>query len=407
MMRKASALLMALWIITVLSVMVLSFATEAHLQSGVNVFVRERNRVNRLVDAGQVLAEIVITGFSSVNDWTEDQDTQKLLEDDRWYLEKQDLKEGRPCVIGPILIDEDRPDSGTVKVEISLDRKINVNELYQGGDSNYRVRWEMILSGHGLPEDYEVETEDGRLKLADLLIASWNDWRDEDDNVTALDGKACGAESAWYEEEFTDKRIDEEYRRYPRNSSIPDVKELSYIRGFRDYPAILTGGVLNPQDDKDEQITVTGIADLFGTTGSAKVNVNDRDLTADQLLTIPGVFDEDDDEGQSAGREIAEAIIRCRSIKPERYEVDETRGWWPYKDWNDLSQRVSDEMSETIGNEAGQYFVYKPDDTTLFDIRITCEAMGMKRSVAAKAYVKDGEVRYVEWEEDPQESKED
>lgn len=405
-MRRASALLMALWIIAVLSVMVLSFATEAHLQSGVNVFVRERNRVNRLVDAGQVLAEIIITGFSSVNDWSEDQDVQKLLEEDRWYLEKQDLKSGRPCVVGPILIDAENPESGTVKVEISIDRKINVNELYSGGDSNYRVRWEMILTSHGIPEDYEVETDDGRRKLTDLLIACWNDWRDEDDNVTVIDGTECGAESAWYEDEFTDKKIDEEYRRYPRNSSIPDVRELSYIRGFRDYPAILTGGVLNPQDDKDEQITVTGIADLFGTTGSAKVNVNDRDLTADQLLTVPGVFDEDDDEGQSSGRAIAEAIIHCRTVMPEGYDVDETRGWWPYKDWNDLLKRVKDETDETVGNEAAQYFVFKPDDTTLFDIRITCESMGMSRSVVAKAYVKDSEVRYVEWEEDPKEGKE-
>ncbi len=405
-MRRASALLMALWIIAVLSVMVLSFATEAHLQSGVNVFVRERNRVNRLVDAGQVLAEIIITGFSSVNDWSEDQDVQKLLEEDRWYLEKQDLKSGRPCVVGPILIDAENPESGTVKVEISIDRKINVNELYSGGDSNYRVRWEMILTSHGIPEDYEVETDDGRRKLTDLLIACWNDWRDEDDNVTVIDGTECGAESAWYEDEFTDKKIDEEYRRYPRNSSIPDVRELSYIRGFRDYPAILTGGVLNPQDDKDEQITVTGIADLFGTTGSAKVNVNDRDLTADQLLTVPGVFDEDDDEGQSSGRAIAEAIIHCRTVMPEGYDVDETRGWWPYKDWSDLLKRVKDETDETVGNEAAQYFVFKPDDTTLFDIRITCESMGMSRSVVAKAYVKDSEVRYVEWEEDPKEGKE-
>lgn len=406
-MRRANALLMALWIIAVLSVMVLSFATEAHLQSGVNVFVRERNRVNRLVDAGQVLAEIIITGFSSVSDWSEDQDTQKLLEEDRWYLEKQDLKSGRPCVVGPILIDAENPESGTVKVEISIDRKINVNELYEGGDSNYRVRWEMILTSHGIPEDYEVETADGRRKLTDLLIASWNDWRDEDDNVTVIDGRECGAESAWYEDEFTDKKIDEEYRRYPRNSSIPDVRELSYIRGFRDYPAILTGGVLNPQDDKDEQISVTGIADLFGTTGSAKVNVNDRDLTADQLLTVPGIFDEDDDEGQTSGRTIAEAIIRCRTVMPEGYNVDEARGWWPYKDWNDLLQRVKDEANEDVGSEAAQYFVYKPDDTTLFDIRITCESMGMERCVAAKAYVKDSEVRYVEWEEDPKESKED
>ena len=40
--RAGSALVMALWIILVLSIMVLSFATEAHMQAGVNVYVREK-----------------------------------------------------------------------------------------------------------------------------------------------------------------------------------------------------------------------------------------------------------------------------------------------------------------------------------------------------------------------------
>ena len=77
---RASALVVALWVIAVLSVMVLSFATEAHLQTGINVYVRERNRVNRLVDAGQALAEVVIAGFSEAKDWSEDEDLEELLE---------------------------------------------------------------------------------------------------------------------------------------------------------------------------------------------------------------------------------------------------------------------------------------------------------------------------------------
>ena len=407
-MHRASALLMALWVIAVLSVMVLSFATEAHLQSGINVFVRERNRVNRLVEAAQVLAEIVITGYSSVSEWNEDQDDEKLLEDDRWYLEKQDLKEGRPCRIGPILIDETNPESGMVTIDINVSRKINVNELFEGGDSKYKVRWEMILTSHGIPEDYEIETDDGTFLLIDHLIACWNDWRDENDSITEINGKACGAESEWYEEFYEDDNVDEEYRRYPRNSSIPDIRELSYIRGFRDYPAVLQGGILNPEDDKDDQIQVAGIAELFGTTGSAKINVNDRDLTEEQLLTIPGIYDEEDEDGtQAKGHEIAQAIILGRTQKPENYDVDESRGWWPYRDIDDVKRRMEEFTSEDLGEEASQYFVFKPDDTTLFDIQISCETMGMARRIAAKAYVKDGEVRYVEWEEDPKETKEE
>ena len=70
-MKRASALLMALWIIAVLSVMVLSFATEAHLQTGINVYVRERNRVNRLMDAGRVLGEVVLLGYEDAKEWSE------------------------------------------------------------------------------------------------------------------------------------------------------------------------------------------------------------------------------------------------------------------------------------------------------------------------------------------------
>ena len=128
-MRRASALLMALWIIAVLSVMVLSFAAEAHLQTGINVYVRERNRVNRLVDAGRILAEVVISDYANASDWSEDEDTAELFENDRWFKEKRELKEGRPCEIGPILIDEDNPDSGTVKVGICMTSGLNITEL--------------------------------------------------------------------------------------------------------------------------------------------------------------------------------------------------------------------------------------------------------------------------------------
>ena len=300
-MRRASALLMALWIIAVLSIMVLSFASEAHLQTGINIYVRERNRVNRLVDAGRILAEVVISDYSSVSEWSEDEDAEQLFEDDRWYKAKRDLKSGRPCVIGPILVDEENPESGTVKVDIRITRGLNINELTPDGDNNWRLRWEILLTKIcGIPEDYEVEAYDSqhhsrsRFKLVGLLVASFADWVDADDNATSMDGEDCGAESTWYEEEYEDNKVDDEDKRYPRNGAIPDIKELSYIRGFRDFPVVLTGGVLNPEDDPKDQITVRGIADMFNTLGSAKVYVND--CTRDELLTIPGIFNEEDED---------------------------------------------------------------------------------------------------------------
>lgn len=407
-MRRASALLMALWIIAVLSIMVLSFASEAHLQTGINIYVRERNRVNRLVDAGRILAEVVISDYSSVSEWSEDEDAEQLFEDDRWYKAKRDLKSGRPCVIGPILVDEENPESGTVKVDIRITRGLNINELTPDGDNNWRLRWEILLTKIcGIPEDYEVEAYDSqhhsrsRFKLVGLLVASFADWVDADDNATSMDGEDCGAESTWYEEEYEDNKVDDEDKRYPRNGAIPDIKELSYIRGFRDFPVVLTGGVLNPEDDPKDQITVRGIADMFNTLGSAKVYVND--CTRDELLTIPGIFNEEDEDDLEKSTEVIDAILGARSEEPD-YDVDESLNWWQYKDFQDLQQRVSDYgggSSVQVGMEANEYLLFKPDDTTIFEITIECESMGMTRSVRAKAYLKDKEVRYVEWEEDP------
>ena len=405
-MRRGSALLMALWVIAVLSIMVLSFASEAHLQTGINVYMRERNRVSRLVDAGRILAEVVLSDYANVSEWSEDEDADKLFEDDRWYKEKRDLKNGRPCVIGPILVDEENPESGTVKVEMRITRGLNINELTPDSDQNWRLRWEMLLKSHGIPEDYEVEAYDSqhhsrsRFNLINLLIASFADWVDADDNSTSIDGEDCGAESKWYEEEYDDNNVDDEYKRYPRNGPIPDIKELSYIRGFREFPVVLTGGVLNPEEDPKDQITVKGIAEMFNTVGSAKVYVND--CTRDELMTVPGIFDEEDEEDFEKSTENIDAILGAKSEEPD-YDVDETQSWWQYKDFQDLHQRVADYGGNNaqVGTEASNYLLFKPDDTTIFEITIECESMGMTRSVKAKAYLKDKDVRYVEWEEDP------
>jgi len=401
--RRGSALVMALWIILVLSIMVLSFATEAHLQAGVNVYVRERNRVNRLMDAGRVIGEVVLAGYGEAKEWEEGEDEEELLEDDRWYREKRDLKTASRCKIGPILLDEDDPDSGTVTVEISLANSgdkngININQLYSEGDQNYELRWRMILQSHGINEEIEVPDRKGRkVNLVNMLIASWNDWRDKDDTSTAISGDECGAEAKWYEEDDDDLDTPEEDRRRPRNEAIPDIQELAYVRGFKDYPAVLTGGLLLPDEDESEDNPrVTGIVDLFGVTGSTKINVND--CTVEQLLTVPGIFDEDDDD-QEESKEVAQAIVDTLKIKPD-YDVDETRDWWPYKDWQDLCQRVDDAFSVQIDSDANQYLAYGPDASTIFKMKITGSSMGMKHEATCECYVRDKKVRYVKWRED-------
>ena len=70
-----------------------------------------------------------------------------------------------------------------------------------------------------------------------------------------------------------------------------------------------------------------------------------------------------------------------------------------FKDFDDLCRRV-DEVGEDIGSEASNYLKYTSDD---FTVKITGESMGMTHTIEAKCYVKDGEIRYYMWNENPTE----
>ncbi len=432
-MRRGGALIVALWIIAVLSVMVFSFAFEAHQQAGINVYVRERNRVSRLVEPGRILGETILLGFSEAKEWSEDEDPKELDEEDRFYLEKRALRYDSKCTIGPILLDEDDEESGTVTIDIQMassgaSNGINVNELYAGGDKNYALRWQMILMASGIGEELEVEVPnaDGRgtkrHNLMNLLIASWNDWRDEDDAVTKGPLADCepeeddGAEKAYYDElnEYLEseargkaaRNAAKEEKRTLRNGSIPDIKELASVRGFRDFPAVLTGGLLHPdQEESEENPRLKGIVNVFGTSGSSKVNVNN--CTVDQLMTVPGIFNEEatDDGDTEETEEAARAIVETLKILPKDTdkEVDETRDWWPYRDWNDLKSRVEENFPDVeLGDDAQQYICFTADENTVFKMTIRAESMGMKHEVVAECYVnsKDKKVRYISWRED-------
>ena len=433
-MKRGSALVMAIWILAVLSVMVVSFAFEARQQAGINVYLRERNRVKRLIEPGRVLGEIVMLGHAEAKEWTEDEKEAEMDEDDRFYKEKRALKFETRCTIGPILMDEDDEDSGTVTVEIELansgDGGININELYSGGDQQYKLRWQMILRNAGILEDLEVEVKDAdgrgtkRHNLMNHLIACWNDWRDDDDNVSRgpLDDQEPeeddGAESAWYKEYYEEQEkeyrgksrdVAKEDRRLPRNGSIPDVKELAYIRGFKDFPSVLRGGKLydgTPLEEEfkdkgsEENPQLSGIVGLFGTKGTSKITIT-PETSIEQLMTIPGIFPEDLDD-QEENRMLAEAILGTLKVMPEDDDnVDPNREWWPYKDWNDLVKRVEDfaDTNAKLGNEAKEYIEWQASETSEFKMKITAESMGMKHEATCTCYVKDKKVRYTEWRE--------
>ena len=448
-MRRGGALIVALWIIAVLSVMVFSFAFEAHQQAGISLYVRERNRVKRLIEPARIVGEIVLADFRNAVSWTDGENPAKLDEDDRFYYEKRMLKDQSECTIGPLRLDEDDEESGTFTVKIKLvdASGLNVNTLYSGGDKKYAARWQMILADAGIDDELEVDapTADGsgttRHNLMNLLIASWNDWRDTDSDPSAgpltddeHDSHEYDGAEMWGSDvskgrdfynyaDLKDRMMEETRDRKereqveadfpePPNDEIKDVKEIGFVRGFRDFPSVITGGLLYTNDVESlENPRLKGLnLKGFGTVGSGKVNVNnpDKALLVNQLLSVPGVFDEEtvEEDGSKVAleeaRAVAEAIADALFVMPSEYDVDPRQSWWAYKDFADLQQRFSDYVGSSdlvIGKDAESYLVFTPDDRSVYEMTLTAESMGMKHEVIAQCYVTTNAVRYLSWQE--------
>ena len=399
--RTGSALVTVIWVVAVLSLIILNFAAEAKLQSVVNRHTTERVRVNSLTDAGKVIAEVILTDYQNVSEAPEYQsldDMEEEFQEDRWIQEKRALKGSSSVDTGMIALDAMDPDSGTVSVHIEAkETKLNINTLWSGGNQNWLEIWENILAACNVPEEYWNE-----------LICAWNDWRDPDDSLSQdlLDDypRGEGGEAEYYKEELKSEDGTMEFEPCkPRNGEISDLKELAMLKGFREHPAVLTGGVINPEDKEEDQITVKSILDYFDVIGTGKVNVNAA--SKEILMAIPGIADDLNDTSSFAadGEEIVQAIIDYRSeasaaeAKETKFYKDEDYG--SFKDFSDLQSRIQEKTGNDIGNEASNYLIYAPE--TYFEITIVGASAGISHTVKAVAMVQDSKVRYIRWQEDP------
>lgn len=456
--RRGSVLVMALWIIAILSVMVVSFAFEARQQAGIDIYVRERNRVSRIIDSGRVLGEAVLLGYKDAPDpdiKSGEPDWNDAFEEDRWVIEKYDLKTDHKCVIGPIRLDEEDPDEAdedapTITVELKFESatsKIDINSLT---DAKGLEILKTVLRDSGIDDELEVEIEDadrsGRKKhnLLNLLVASWKDWRDEDDAVSRGPFESGsdynynpqdddGAEKSWYEERDEEDEIPVKDRRVPANGPIKKLEELSYIRGFRDFPSVLTGGRLydgTEQDDtrgkrgKDEMDELenpqlAGIMDNFKVSGGMKLELNDETREKDLKTILGPMYDPEDMSATEDLNDLVQAILTALKTMPEDDDnVDETRTWWPFKDFGDLERRVDDVgFGEKVPEDLKEYIRWPgesaasssgksdkdkkgaSEDVEKFSMTITGESLGMKYVVRARCVVEENKVKYIEWSE--------
>ena len=412
--RKGSALVAVIWLLAVLSILIASYAVDAHLQTRVNIYLRERVTVDHLTEAGLAIAEVILTDYQNVSEAASDSELEEKLEDDRWYTEKLSLKSqgGKEVTTGAVPVDALNPNGGTVSVTIRpIESKLNINNLYAGGDQKFGEIWMNILAVSGIPKDYW-----------DGIVNGWCDWRDTDGTTTSgARSEDAGAETDFYADayqDFIDGRDVEKNKNYKpkaRDGEIVDIEELKAIKGFNEYDekpinadAILNGGVLNPAEDEKDQIVVTnGISAFFSLYGSGKINVNAvKDPRV--LAVIPGIFQGNPDDQRADDVEeamaIAQKIIELRETLPTDGKSplisssDEENDTGAYKDFNNLQMRLQD-VGLDIQNDASNYLSFQPDK--FFEITIIGKSFGIVHKIVAVALVDGDKVRYLRWQEDP------
>ncbi len=248
--RRGSALILVLWVIGMLSLLVVSFAFEAHLEGKVVSFARKRRKAESLAMSGMQLARMLLNKQLSVSG----NESESAAAEDRWHVPALTIKRG-----GSITLEEPLGE-GTIRLDIEPEQVWrNINKLAAED-------WERMFQAIGLPEDYWPE-----------LIDSYFDWIDPD-SLPRQDG----AESSDYYE-----TLDPPYQ--ARNAPLDTVRELLLVKGFKE--AVLSGGILNPEEPKERQIVITnGVQNLLTTFGDGKVNVNAVGYgNIGVLLSLPGV----------------------------------------------------------------------------------------------------------------------
>jgi len=312
-------LIVALWIVVLLSMLVGAFAFDAHVEARLTSYYKKRTRAEYLARSGVEIAEMLMQKSGKVGRSEE----ANPDEDDRWFDSAKRLARG--LALRGV---SEELGSGTVTVDVVPEPALrNVNKLTEED-------WERILEVCNIPEELWAE-----------LIDAVNDWLDKDD-----ERRDDGAETLDYY-----ATLDEPYS--ARNGPLDAVGDLSYVRGFT--RAILYGGVVDTGFEEEEPIVTPGIARLLTTYGDGKVNVNAA--TRDVLMTLPGV-----DEL------VADEIIDQREGWSEESATTEDTSF----------NGVGDFMSRVWGIEPSVKSSVSTD-SKIFRVKSTGESSGVKRDVWA------------------------
>ena len=251
-----SALIVAIWILGLLSILISSFAFDMRLEAHLTTYYRNRLKAEYLARAGVEKVKLLLTKSAELQKKPADllvSSTGSEDEKKSWYAPAKRLAQGLAVQGLSEALGE-----GTVRVDIIPEpARRNVNMLATD-DIPTRDNWDRILELGGVPEEKRG-----------ALMDSFFDWVDVDSEP-----KAYGAETEDYY-----ATLKPPYR--AKNGPLDTVEELLLIKGFT--KEILFGGL--PPDAKEGDAPYTGIADILTVYGNNQVNVNAA--SARVLMSLP------------------------------------------------------------------------------------------------------------------------
>jgi general secretion pathway protein K len=241
--RRGSALIIALWVIMILSMLIVQFAFDMRIEGTVASHYRKLIKAQALARAGVEWTKVMLA-----KEVEETADGELLLEkgdNEQMAIAAVNLKKG----VGIRSLEQELGEGRFVVDILPEEGRRNVNLL---SDED----WEEVLDQGNVPEDLWPE-----------LIDCFHDWIDPDD-AHRLNG--AESDDSYY------KQRDYECKDGP----LDTVDELLLIKGF-------TEGILYGEPGEDGEEGLVGIAPWLTTWGDGKVNVNTA--SKEVLLTIPGI----------------------------------------------------------------------------------------------------------------------
>jgi general secretion pathway protein K len=243
--KEGAALLVALWVLIILSLIVGSFAFEIQLEAMLVSHKRKKFRAEMMAYSGLEYARAILDKRAEAK-----------------QLEIEDMAEDR---------------DGFMQAALYIKRGLATSSEIELGDGRFTVTLESAESGRNINllqrDDWLDLFEMANVPSTewDAMIDCLEDWTDEGDLH-----KLNGAESddPFYEE-----------RGYPvKNAPLDSVEELMLIKGWG--PDILYG---RAADDENEEII--GMAPLLTVWGDGRINLNT--VGTDLLYSFPDITEEE------------------------------------------------------------------------------------------------------------------